>query len=199
MGCVALWAVRLAGYITWRNHGQGEDYRYKAMRRAIGPKFWWFSLFSVFGLQAALCFTISQPLLAAQTGGPDHFTAQDIAGGLVWLTGFLFEAIGDLQLSRFKSNPENKGKLLTTGLWRFTRHPNYFGNAAMFWGFWLIAASTTGGWKTIYSPALMTFLLLKVSGVALLETGLKKRKPGYESYIASTSSFFPWFPAKKQN
>jgi len=198
----ATWALRLSMYLTWRNHGAGEDPRYRAMRRAFGPKFWWLSLFQTFFLQAVLCFVIAQPLHVGQKGpdaeggvsGPNRrFTFFDGLGAAVWLLGFFFETVGDFQLARFKADPANKGKLLTSGLWRYTRHPNYFGNAAIFWGFWLMACSVDGGWRTFYSPLLMTFLLLKVSGVALLERSLIKTKPGYENYIASTSSFFPTF------
>lgn len=131
-----------------------------------------------------------------QSKFPSKLTNLDKLGTLLWCIGFFFETVGDLQLAKFKSNPSNKGKLLTTGLWKYTRHPNYFGNACMFWGFYLIACSVRNGWTTLYSPSLMTFLLLKVSGVSLLEKSLSKRKPGFQYYQQSTSSFIPWFPAK---
>jgi len=145
-----------------------------------------------------LLWIISIPLLAAQLQpAPDHLTFLDFLGLGLWLVGFFFEAVGDFQLSRFKANLDNKGKVLDSGVWRYTRHPNYFGDSAQWWGYYLIAAAA-GGWWTIYSPALMTFLLLRVSGVALLEKTLETR-PAYKEYIEKTSPFFPWFPRRKSD
>ena len=136
---------------------------------------------------------ISTPLIAAQTSGfPVILTPLDYIGVLLWLIGMIFESIGDLQLMSFKADPANKGKLLTTGLWKFSRHPNYFGEAALWWGYYLIAL-VSGFWWTIFSPILMTYLLFKVSGVAMLERTMKL-KPGYEDYMKKTNAFFPWFP-----
>ncbi len=189
-----IWGVRLAWHIGSRNIGKGEDYRYRAMRKKLGARFPLISLFSVFLLQGALMWLISLPLQAAQIPAqPDRLTVWDYAGLLVWIAGFLFEAVGDLQLRRFKSNPANKGKLMDQGLWAFTRHPNYFGDALLWWGFYLIACAA-GAWWTVFSPALMTFLLLKVSGVAMLERSLTKTKPEYEAYARRTNAFLPWFP-----
>jgi steroid 5-alpha reductase family enzyme len=115
----------------------------------------------------------------------------------LWAIGFFFEAVGDAQLSRFKSNPENKGKVLQSGVWRYTRHPNYFGDSAQWWAFYLIAAAA-GGWWTIFSPILMTLLLVRVSGVALLEKSLKDKKPGYAEYMERTNAFIPWFPKREK-
>eukprot|EP01127_Copromyxa_protea_P004089 TRINITY_DN1390_c0_g2_i2.p1 TRINITY_DN1390_c0_g2~~TRINITY_DN1390_c0_g2_i2.p1 ORF type:complete len:154 (-),score=27.56 TRINITY_DN1390_c0_g2_i2:45-506(-) len=139
-----------------------------------------------------LNWIIGQPLLESQqsNGSDDKLNGFDALGCLLWVTGFFFEAVGDFQLAKFKSDPANKGKLLTTGLWKLTRHPNYFGNSCMWWGFYSFSVAA-GNWKTIYSPILMTFLLLKVSGVALLEKGLSKSKPQFQEYIASTPSFIP--------
>ena len=122
-------------------------------------------------------------------------TILDILGIAVWALGFFFEAVGDYQLTAFKANPANKGKVLNIGLWRFTRHPNYFGDATQWWGFYLIALAA-GGWWTIFSPLFMTYLLLKVSGVAMLETTLKERKPEYAEYIRKTSAFIPMPPKR---
>jgi steroid 5-alpha reductase family enzyme len=148
-------------------------------------------------LQGVLLWLISAPLLAAQFGdSPGHLAAVDLLGLFVWGIGFFFEAVGDWQLTRFKANPANKGKVLNTGLWAYTRHPNYFGDAMVWWGYFLIALATPGGLVTVYSPLIMTLLLLKVSGVAMLEKTLVETKPQYREYIAATSAFFPWFPRK---
>ncbi len=188
---VTLWGLRLSLHILRRNWGHPEDFRYAVWRQEAGPAWWWRSFFKVFLLQGVLMWIISAPLLAAQTGSAGPVLGWlAIPGALLWLVGFAFEAGGDWQLERFKSDPANKGKLLTSGFWSLTRHPNYFGDAAQWWGFYLIAFAS-GAWWTIFSPALMTFLLMRVSGVALLERSLKDTKPGYAEYIASTPAFFP--------
>lgn len=194
---VTLWGLRLFLHIFRRNAGKGEDFRYAAWREEAGPSWWWRSFFKVFFLQGFLMWIIAIPLIATQTGDTTSpFKCLDYTGAALWLVGFIFEAGGDWQLARFKADPANKGKLLTGGLWSLTRHPNYFGDAAQWWGFYLIAASAGAPW-TIFSPMIMTFLLLKVSGVAMLERSLKDSKPGYEDYIARTSAFFPWLPRSK--
>ena len=140
---------------------------------------------------------ISAPLLAAQISPtPARLTVVDIIAILVWIIGFFFEAVGDLQMVVFKANPANEGKVLDYGVWRYTRHPNYFGDATQWWAYYLIAAATGQGLLTIFSPIIMTGLLLKVSGVALLEKSLKETKPKYKDYVESTSAFVPWFPKK---
>ncbi|MBN1200229.1 MAG: DUF1295 domain-containing protein [Anaerolineae bacterium] len=193
----AIWGLRLGAHIFLRNRGKGEDYRYANWRQQHGSKYWWYSFFQVFLLQGALMWLISVPLLAAQhSDSPDHLTVIDGLGALVWLVGFIFEAGGDWQLVQFKRDPANKGQVLQTGLWRYTRHPNYFGDATQWWGYYWIALAA-GGWWSIFSPALMTFLLLRVSGVAMLEKGLSKTRPQYRDYIERTSAFVPWFPRKK--
>lgn len=194
---VTVWGLRLALHIYFRNRGKGEDYRYRQWREGAGGKWWWQSFFKVFLLQGILLWVISTPLLAAQLNpSPAVLIWLDYAGLLVWAIGFYFEAVGDWQLMRFKANPANRGKLLNSGVWRTTRHPNYFGDAAQWWGFFLIAAAA-GGWWSVFSPLLMTFLLLRVSGVALLEKSLAGAKPGYQEYIETTSAFIPWFPKKR--
>lgn len=194
---VTVWGLRLSLYIFSRNAGKGEDFRYAAWREEAGPSWWWRSFFKVFFLQGFLMWIIAIPLIAAQTGDTTSpLKCLDYTGAALWLVGFIFEAGGDWQLARFKANPGNKDKLLTTGLWSLTRHPNYFGDAAQWWGFYLIAASAGAFW-TILSPIIMTFLLMKVSGVVMLEKALKDSKPGYEEYIARTSAFFPWIPRRK--
>jgi steroid 5-alpha reductase family enzyme len=186
---LALWAVRLAAYITWRNWGEEEDYRYQRMRRNNSPYFEFKSIYIVFGSQAALAWFISLPLLAAVTGDK-ALGVLDVLGVCLWVVGFIFESLGDFQLARFRANPENKDRVLDTGLWRFTRHPNYFGDFCVWWGLFLIALSA-GGWWSIVSPLLMSFLLLKVSGVALLEKDISNRRPEYAKYISQTNAFFP--------
>jgi steroid 5-alpha reductase family enzyme len=195
---VTIWGLRLSLHILRRNWGKPEDFRYQAWRAQAGAAWWWRSLFKVFLLQGALLWIISTPLLAAQySPEPDHLTQLDFLAIPVWLTGFFFEAVGDWHLARFKANPDNKGKVLSTGVWRYTRHPNYFGDATQWWAYYLIALSA-GAWWTIFSPILMTLLLMRVSGVTLLEKTLKEEKPGYKEYIETTSGFFPWFPKPKR-
>jgi steroid 5-alpha reductase family enzyme len=192
---VTIWGVRLSLHILRRNHGHGEDPRYRAMRASHGPAFWWRSLFTVFWLQGALLWFVALPLLVAvHAARPAALTAVDVLGVLLFAIGFGFEVAGDHHLARFKAEPSNRGKVLDRGLWRYTRHPNYFGDATLWWGLYAIAAATPAGWLTVLSPTLMTFLLIRVSGVTLLEDGLKKSKPGYLAYIARTPAFFPWPP-----
>lgn len=194
---VTIWGLRLSIHILTRNWGKPEDFRYQAFRKQAGEAWWWRSFFKVFLLQGVLLWIISTPLIAAQfSAQPAYLSWLDALAIAVWLTGFFFEAVGDWQLARFKANPANKGKVLQTGVWRYTRHPNYFGDATQWWAYYLIALAA-GGWWTIFSPIIMTTLLMRVSGVALLEKTLKEEKPGYKDYIATTSEFFPWFPKRK--
>ena len=194
LGMVAVWALRLSGYITWRNHGQPEDRRYQAIRAANEPGFAWKSLFIVFALQGVLAAIIAAPLFVGIASAAP-FNAIDGIGAALWAFGFAFEAFGDYQLARFKGDPANRGRVMDTGLWRYTRHPNYFGEATLWWGYYLIAAAA-GAWWTIFSPILMTFLLLKVSGVRLLEKDIGERRPAYADYIARTNAFFPGPPRR---
>jgi steroid 5-alpha reductase family enzyme len=197
---VTIWGLRLSLHILLRNFGKGEDYRYRAWREAAGPAFWWTSFYRVFLVQGVILWIVSMPILAAgYYHSPGHFTPIDVAGVLVWCVGFTFEAVGDIQLARFKASPGNKGKVMRTGLWRFTRHPNYFGDAAVWWGLFLVAAATISGLWTIFSPALMTFLLVRVSGVALLEKKQVETRPEYRDYIESTSAFIPWLPKQRSS
>jgi steroid 5-alpha reductase family enzyme len=197
---VTIWAVRLWAYLIRRNWNKGEDPRYTAFRERFGPeRYWLVSLFQVFGLQGLLIWIISSPLRVAMAKPlPDPISSNDLAGALLVLVGLGFEAFGDAQLAQFKRIPENKGEVMDRGLWRYTRHPNYFGEAVLWWGFWLCSLDAPGALSTIYAPILMTFLLLKVSGVSLLERDLKKRKPEYEAYIKRTSAFIPWPPKAKE-
>ena len=192
---ITLWGVRLSVHLFRRNHGKGEDRRYQAMRAAHGPAFWWRSLFTVFWLQGAILWFVALPLLVAVRATHPSRSPRSMAWEFCcFAIGFGFEVVGDYQLERFRAEPANRGKVLDRGLWRYTRHPNYFGDATMWWGLYAIAAATPSGWLTVLSPALMTLLLMRVSGVTLLEDSLKASKPGYRAYIARTPAFFPWFP-----
>ena len=196
LGLTALWALRLSLYILWRNWGQGEDYRYRDMReRHLGTFAVW-SLFAIFWFQGLLLWAISMPLFQAQHPGPISLTLLDALGLVLFAVGFAFEAGGDWQLARFKADPANQGRVMDRGFWRFTRHPNYFGDAVVWWGFFCFAAATPGGWWTVFSPVLMTVLLMRVSGVALLEKKLRETKPAYRRYVEETSAFFPWPPRR---
>jgi len=194
---VAIWGLRLSIYLAWRNIGKGEDFRYAQFRKNYGEhRYWWISFFQTFLLQGVLMWLISAPLLGAQYYSENNtIGVLDILGVLFWLIGISFEAGGDFQLAKFKSNPENKGKVLNTGFWKYTRHPNYFGDSSVWWGYGLICLAA-GSYIPVLGSILMTALIIKVSGVALLEKSLKDTKPQYKEYIEKTSSFIPWFPKK---
>jgi len=190
-----LWGLRLGLYLLWRNWGQGEDSRYQAFRRRYGDRFWLASLYIVFGLQAALMWVVSLPVQVAQVSPvPAQLTWLDGIGALLWLIGWLFESIGDWELARFKRDPAHRGRVMDRGLWRYTRHPNYFGDALAWWGLFVIALATPYGIWTVVGPAVMTGLLVRVSGVPLLERKLTATRPDYAAYVRRTSSFVPWFP-----
>ncbi len=195
MTCLTvIWGLRLAGYVTWRNHGQGEDRRYVAMRQAHGASFWWWSLFSVFLLQGVILWIIALPLQAVIADAGEPFGKPlDILGLALWSFGFGFEVIGDWQLARFKADPQNKGRVMDRGLWRYTRHPNYFGECCLWWGIFCLAAAS-GVWWTVGSPILLTIFLVKFSGVGLLESTIVERRPEYAAYQRRTSAFVPWRP-----
>jgi len=186
---VALWAARLSAHITWRHWGEPEDRRYKAIRARNSPHFRWKSLVLVFALQATLAWIVSASVLAAVVN-PQPWNWLDSLGLCVVVFGASFEAVADWQLARFKSDPAHRGKVMDSGLWRNSRHPNYFGEFCVWWGFYLIALSAQGWWA-IASPVLVTVLLLKVSGVVLLEKDIVERRPAYRDYIARTNAFFP--------
>jgi steroid 5-alpha reductase family enzyme len=194
---VPIWGLRLSIYLAWRNIGKGEDFRYQEFRRKYGEhRYWWISYFQTFLLQGILMWLISAPLLGAQYYNTNNSLGiLDFAAMIMWLIGIIFEAGGDFQLAVFKKNPENKGKVLNTGLWKYSRHPNYFGDSAIWWSYGLFCLAS-GSYLPVIGSILMTALIIKVSGVALLEKSLVSKKPGYESYIRQTSSFIPWFPKK---
>jgi len=194
---VSLWGLRLSGYLTWRNWGKGEDFRYREFRKKYGEnRYWWISFFQTFLLQGILMWLISAPLLGAQYYGQEkNLGFLDYIGFLLWLIGILFEAGGDNQLAAFKANPLNKGKVLDTGFWHYTRHPNYFGDSSVWWSYGFICLGA-GSYLPALGSLLMTLLIIKVSGIALLEKSLKDQKPQYRKYIMKTSAFLPWFPKK---
>lgn len=189
---VLVWALRLAIYLFWRNWGKPEDRRYVAMRERQGANFPVVSLFTVFWVQAALAWVVSLPLLAGVDGSlPLH--AYDWIGVALWTLGMSFQVVGDFQLARFKAAANNEGAVLDSGLWRYTRHPNYFGEFCIWWGFGCFALAL-GAWWALLGPAVMSVMLLQVSGVALLESDIADRRPGYREYVRRTSAFFPWPP-----
>lgn len=191
---VLIWGLRLGLHLFVRNHGRSEDYRYAQMRTSQGLRFWWVSFFTVFLLQAALVLIVSLPILAVfAKGAPRAIGAVDVLAAALVLLGICIEASADLQLDRFRRDPANRGKVMDRGLWRYSRHPNYFGDAMVWWGFALIGVAS-GSLFSALGPLLMTFLLLKVSGVALLEKTIAERRPAYAEYIARTSAFLPWPP-----
>jgi len=191
-----IWGLRLAGYLFWRNHGKGEDYRYRAMRKHWGPRFPLISLGTVFAVQGALMFVVSLPVQLGQTRTTPDIGALAWVGVALWLVGLFFETVGDIQLALFKNDPANAGVVMDRGLWRYTRHPNYFGDACVWWGIALVAAETTVGRWGLIGAAVMTILLRRVSGVTLLEKSLVKRRAGYTEYVARTSPFFPRPPKR---
>lgn len=194
-----LWGSRLAVHLTWRNWGQKEDHRYGEWRKKSGSRFWWISLFKVFWLQAIFLWIISlvlqHALLASQ---PAHFTILDLVGAIIWFVGMFFESVGDWQLSRFKADPDNIHRVMDQGLWAWSRHPNYFGEFLIWWGFFVISLSTPGGWWTITSPIIVSLVLLKMTGVPLTEAALEKRRPDYAAYVRRTSAFFPRPPLQNK-
>lgn len=189
LALVVIWSLRLSIYITARNWGKPEDYRYQSIRANNEPGFAFKSLYIVFGLQGVLAWLVAMPLLPAITSDV-ALNGIDLIAALLWLVGFVFEAGGDYQLARFKARDDSKGRVLDTGLWRYTRHPNYFGDFCIWWSFFLFAVAS-GGWWSIASPLLMSVLLLKVSGVAMLEKTISDRRPEYAEYIRRTNAFFP--------
>ncbi len=190
-----LWGLRLSAYLAWRNLGKGEDYRYRAMREQRPDTFWLTSLLTVFWLQGGLMWIVALPL-QWKPGLQVSSGVVPALGLVIWSCGWLCESIGDWQLARFKSRPENKGRVMQDGLWRYTRHPNYFGDFLVWWGIYLVAIGTDPAWWLVVSPLLMSFLLLRVSGVALLERTIGERRPEYQDYAQRTSSFIPWPPKR---
>jgi steroid 5-alpha reductase family enzyme len=191
---VAIWAFRLWAYLLIRSWGQPEDSRYQAFRKHYGEhRYGWVSLFQVFGLQGVLIVLLSTPLqVALSKQGPDLITLTDLLGTALCVFGIVFEALADAQMAAFKRRPDSAGKVMDKGLWGYSRHPNYFGECVLWWGFWICSVDAGWAWLTVLSPITMTYLLLKVSGVAMLEPALSQRRPGYADYIKRTPAFVPW-------
>ena len=196
-GLVTVWGGRLALHILLRNRGKGEDYRYAKWRKDWGKYFVLRSFLQVFMLQGSLLLIIVFSPVYINLNPSRGLTWFDGLGLLVWTSGFFFEAVGDYQLGKFTRDKGNKGKVMDKGLWAYTRHPNYFGESVMWWGIFFMALSIEGGWITIIRPITITFLLLKVSGIPMLEKKLMESQRGYIDYMNRTSPFFPWFPGKK--
>jgi steroid 5-alpha reductase family enzyme len=196
LAVVALWALRLWVHLLSRSRGKPEDPRYAAFRQRYGPaRYWWVSFFQVFLLQAALVVVISAPLQrAASASPPDSIGATTVAGLLLFAVGFAIEAVADHQLQRFRDDASQRGRVLAEGLFRYSRHPNYFGEALLWWGFGLLALGQPYGWLCLLGPLAMTLLLLKVSGVGLLDAHLLQTKPAYREYMRRTSAFLLWPP-----
>lgn len=192
---VSIWGLRLAWHIYNRNRNKAEDYRYLTWRKDWGKWFYLRSYFQVYLLQGLFLFLIIFPVLLINKSTGTPFGILDIIGLIIWIFGFYFEVVGDAQLAKFIKNPENKGKLLTTGLWSYTRHPNYFGEVTQWWGLWIIALSVTGGWVGIIGPLTITFLILKVSGIPLLEKKMEEN-PNFAEYKKRVSVFIPLPPRK---
>lgn len=188
---VTVWGLRLAAYLAKRNLGKGEDFRYKAMRRKHGERFAIVSLYTVFGLQGALMFLVSLPVTMGQRDTSAGAGFVVFLGFVVWAIGIYFEAVGDAQLARFKRDPRNEGQIMDQGLWALTRHPNYFGDALVWWGLAIVGSSQGAGVWAFLGAGVMTVLLVRVSGAAMLDRLLAKRKPGYAEYMARTSGFIP--------
>lgn len=192
-----LWGVRLTAHLARRNIGKGEDKRYTAMRARHGARWPRRSLWAVFWGQGLLMWIVALPVQAGQAGSPyDGPTWLGWAGAVLWAVGLAFETVGDLQLTRFRAEPANAGTVMDRGLWAWTRHPNYFGDFCVWWGLYLVAVAVGGVWWTAIGPAVMSVLLIRVSGAALLERGLAKTRPGYADYVARTSSFLPRRPRR---
>jgi len=189
LALIAPWAMRLSAYLALRNWNAPEDRRYRAIRARNEPGFAWKSLYLVFGLQACLAWLIAAPLAGAIASAAP-LGALDVLGAALAAFGIAFEAAADAQLAAFKADPASTGKVMDRGLWRYTRHPNYFGEFSLAWGLWLVALAGGAGW-TVFAPLLMSFLLLRVSGVALLEKDIGERRPGYREYAARTNAFVP--------
>ena len=191
--CVTVWGLRLAGYLAWRNLGHGEDFRYQAMRKKYGARFPLVSLVTVFLLQGVLMWIVSLPVQVMHARN-DSWSVAVVIGVVVWCVGLGFESIGDAQLARFKAQELNAGKVMRTGLWRYTRHPNYFGDFLVWWGIGIASLSGASSVVALIGPLVMSILLMRVSGVPMLEHSIAKRRPEYVDYRRTTSAFFPRRP-----
>ena len=192
MSLLALWGIRLGAHLLVRNRGRGEDFRYRKWRETWGRSFYWRSYLQIYMLQGAVILVVLTPILVTLREPRGGLSVLDAAGFAIWLLGFTFEAVGDWQLLKFKRDPVNRGRIITTGLWRYSRHPNYFGECTLWWGVFLIGLASPGAWWTIISPLTINFLLLYVSGIPMLEKKYEGN-PEFEEYKAKTSPLIPWF------
>ncbi len=196
LSLVTIWSLRLTIYISWRNHGKPEDSRYQDIRQRYSPNFAIKSLFIIFFFQAVLAWIISMPLWTVFTHSGEVGVI-DIVAVMLWIVGMFFEVTGDAQMASFKKTSASKnGAVMNRGLWKYTRHPNYFGEFCIWWAYYLVAVSA-GYWWTLPAPLIMSWLLLKFSGVALLEGEIIHRRPAYKEYMQKTNAFFPWLPRDK--
>jgi steroid 5-alpha reductase family enzyme len=195
LAMISLWSLRLAGYILKRNHGTGEDYRYAAWRKEWGKHVVWRAYLQVFMLQGVIMWIVLSPSYAMFSNPETQFGPLNVIGLVLWAVGFYFEAVGDAQMMRFKAEETNKGKVMNQGLWKFSRHPNYFGEALLWWGFGVYSFTLEMWWLSLLGPVVITFFLLKVSGVALLERKYDGN-PKYKEYQRTTNAFLPWFPKR---
>ena len=194
---VAAWGLRLAAYMAWRKRGEGEDFRYREKRTRHGGRFAFVSLFSVFLFQGLGMWAVSLPVQAAASlPGPAALTVLDVAGLALWCVGMVFEVGGDIQLTRFRADPANRGRVMDRGMWRYTRHPNYFGDLCVWWGIFVIALAADDAWWSIVGPLTMTAIFAKFFGAPLMERHLAAAKPGYAEYVRRTSAFFPRPPRR---
>ena len=192
---VSIWGLRLAWHIHARHRGKAEDFRYMAWRREWGKWFYARSYAQVYLLQGALLFIVALPVLMINRSTGTTFGFLNGIGACIWLFGFLFESVGDAELARFARDPHNRGKILQSGLWRYTRHPNYFGEVVQWWGIWVVAVGVPGGWFSIVGPLTITFLILKVSGIPMLEKKMAEN-PDFAGYRRRTRVFVPWVPKR---
>jgi steroid 5-alpha reductase family enzyme len=196
LALVTLWGLRLSIYLGVRNHGKPEDFRYVAMRKHYGAKFPIISLFTVFLLQGAIMMIVSLPVQIALSDENAAVSIFTFIGVLIFFVGIFFETVGDWQLAQFKRDPQSAGQVMQTGLWKYTRHPNYFGDTCVWWGIGVVALGSSFGWVGLFGSLLMNFFLVRVSGVPMLERSMSKRRPGYDEYKRRTSSFVPRPPKK---
>ena len=195
---VTAWGIRLSAHILRRNWGRGEDYRYRAWREQAGSTWWWRSYVKVFLFQGGVMWLVAAPVVAVLSRSRQPALGWfDMLAVAVWAVGFGIETLGDMQQARFRANPENTGRLMTGGVWRYTRHPDHFGDSTVWWGHYLVAAAS-GAWWSVFSPVLMTYLLRRVSGARVGERELRSTTPGYRAYIESTSAFFPRPPRRQR-
>lgn len=195
LALVTIWGIRLGWHLLkrWLKE-EHEDRRYAAMRHAGNARWWLRSLVTVFWLQAVILWIVATPLIYAISSEEPFFLPGVISGIALFCVGLFFEAVGDYQLTQFRQQPDSQGKVMDRGLWKYTRHPNYFGDFTVWWGFFTFSVSCGAPWWTVVSPLIMSVLLMKFSGVGMLEKDISNRRPGYQDYVKRTNAFFPWIP-----